>query len=512
MSTASRLISGSAASWAQIGVTMAAQIAIVPIYLTHWNVVTFGVWLSIQALVGIITILDFGHQEFLSYEILRIGKDNRTELSKCLWSGISAGIVVSLLQLLLILFFINSDALPALLGKHVILDPTLFRAAKYVLFLQGLSWLICSSPSGLFFRVLVPFGYYPRMAWWNLFSSIVSLAPPLIAVTLGADLLLVGIVTACTGVVISIAIYVDLFRLLRREKIGFSRPSWRLAGKNFSRSLAISGKIVLEMARGQGIRLIIAPLSGAAGLVAFSTMRTGANIALQGVKTITNPLMPELMRFLHHRDQDRIDASFGVVWIVVVALMAPAVVLLQVFIEPLYMIWTRGKIPFDPLLFALLSLTVLVYAVAQPAMAVAVGNNLLKPQLLISVGGAFVAISGLSILVPSIGILGGGIALLIAEVAATVGYWAIARRWLHRAGLLWPKRPFVIAITSVCIAAVSMGSMLWLPKVAGLICSISMLLIGWNFQRYWRILPVFATQHAKKTLIGLPGIRGLYST
>ncbi|GAB3641439.1 hypothetical protein GCM10027423_20750 [Spirosoma arcticum] len=489
---------------------MVAQVALVPIYLTHWNVVTYGVWLSIQALVSLITILDFGHQEFLSYEFLRIGKDNRLTLSTCLWSGISSGIIISLIQLLLIIFFVNSSALPALLGESTHLDPALIRATKYVLFLQGVSWLICSSVTGLLFRVLVPFGYYPRMAWWNLFSSIVSIIPPLIAVILGADLLITGIVAACTGLTLSVFIYIDLFRVLRREKISFSFPSWQLASRNFFQSLAITGKILLEMARGHGIRLIMAPLSGAAGLVAFSTMRTGANVALQGVKTITNPLMPELMRFLNQRDQDRVDVAFGIVWIIVVALMAPAVVLLQAFVEPLYMLWTRGKIPFDPLLFALLSLGVLVYAVAQPAMAVVIGNNLLKPQLVISTLGAGVAIVGLSILVPVVGILGGGIALLIAEIVATIGYWIVARRWLHGMGLSWPERSFIVAITSVCIAAVSMGFMIWLSQITWLILALSMLLLGWNFQRYWLILPDLATQRAKKLIIGLPVIKGLY--
>lgn len=489
---------------------MVAQVALVPIYLTHWNVVTYGVWLSIQAIVSFITILDFGHQEFLSYEFLRIGKDNRAQLSTCLWSGISVGIVISLIQLLLIIVFVNSDALPILLGKSNQLSPALIRATKYVLFLQGVSWLVCSSATGLLFRVLVPFGYYPRMAWWNLFSSIISLILPLIAVILGADLLIAGIVTVCTGLTIGVFIYVDLFRVLRREKISFSLPSWQVAKRNFFRSLAITGKVLLEMARGHGIRLIMAPLSGAAGLVAFSTMRTGANVALQGVRTITNPLMPELMRFLNQRDQDRVDVAFGIVWIIVVALLAPAVVLLQAFVEPLYMLWTRGKIPFDPLLFALLSLGVLVYAVAQPAMAVVVGNNLLKPQLVISALGAGIAIIGLSILVPVMGILGGGVALFIAEVVATIGYWSVARRWLHGMGLLWPERSFIIAITSVIIAAVSMGFMTWFPQLTWLILILSVLLLGWNFQQYWLILPGLATQRAKKLIIGLPVIKGLY--
>ena len=151
-----------------------------------------------------------------------------------------------------------------------------------------------------------------------------------------------------------------------------------------------------------------------------------------------------------------------------------------------------------------------MYAVAQPAMAVVIGNNLLKPQLVISTLSAGITVVGLGILVPLMGILGGGIALLIAEVIATIGYWAVARRWLHGVGLLWPERSFIIAIASVCIAAASMGFMIWLPQLTWLTLSLSMLLLGWNFQRYWLILPGLATQRAKKLIVGLPVIRGLY--
>ncbi|MFD2934217.1 lipopolysaccharide biosynthesis protein [Spirosoma flavum] len=512
MSTASRLISGSAASWVQIGVNMVFQVILLPIYLTHWDVVTYGVWISIQALVSIITTLDFGHQEFLTYEFLRIGKEKPLELSVCLWSGISISTLISILQIVSVLFFINSGTLPLLLGKSTLLSSSLIHEAGLILLLQSITWFICLSVSGSIFRVLGPFGYYPRMAWWNLFSSIVSSIAPIVAINLGADLLVTGITTACASVVFSIPLYIDLFRLLRREKIKFCYPSWKVGSKNFLHSLAISGKGLLENARQQGVRLVLVPLVGAAGLVAFSTMRTGANVALQGVRTIINPLMPELMRFLSKRDQERVDASFGILWIVVVAIVAPALVVLQAFIEPLYHLWTRGQTTFDPLLFSILSLSILVYAVAQPAMAVVIGNNLLKPQLMLSIAAAAIVIGGMLILVPKNGILGAGISLLVAEIVATSGYKIVAQRWLREVGLLWPAHSSQVATTSVWIAAIAMAFMIWLPQIKWSILICSTLLLLWNAWRFWQVLPSFATQYAKKMLIYLPGIKKIYNT
>ncbi len=303
-----------------------------------------------------------------------------------------------------------------------------------------------------------------------------------------------------------------MFRLMRKHDIKFTRPSARLGFRNFTRSLAVSGKLVLENARQQGVRLVLAPLAGAASLAAFSTMRTGSNVALQGLNTITNPLMPDLMRFLHSRDQARVEAAFGTVWVVVIALMAPAVVTLQVIVAPLFSLWTRGQIEFDPTLFAIMSLAVLVYALAQPAMAVVMGNNLMKPQLLLSIAAAIIAIGGIVVLVPLIGISGAGVALLAAEIVASIGYVFFARKWLHREGLLWPQKSFSIAAVSIIISAVSLGSMIVFPDAKWLILAITLFLFALTVRQYWLLLPALVTTRVVSLASSFPPIRKFFQS
>jgi len=493
---------------------MISQMALVPLYLSHWNVVTYGIWLAILSLTNLMITLDFGHQEFLAYEFLRIGRNNPSELSKYLWSGAATGILISIGQILLIAIFLATGVLPYLLGQsqHAgMIDPELVHAAGIIVLFQSASWLISNSISGLFFRALAPYGYFPRMAWWTLLNTVASAVAPVVAVVMGAGLLKAGVVMTCASLILSVPMYMDLLRLLRKEGIPFSKPSLKTGYKNFSRSLAISGKGLLENARQQGARLVLAPLSGAAGLAAFSTMRTGANVALQGLNTVINPLMPELMRFLHQRDQERSEAAFGTLWFVLVALMAPAMVVLQAIMEPLYTIWTRGRVTFNPLLFATLSLSVLVYAVAQPAIAVVKGNNLLKAQLTLSAVAAVVVVGGIAALVPFMSILGAGIALLAAEIAAMVGYRMVAQRWLQANGLLWPKQHFAIAMASVWIAAAAMGAMVVLPQAKWFVLLGSLVLLAGNMWRYWQVLPDLATQHARRIVSNLPGMKKLYA-
>ncbi len=497
------------ASWSGIGVLLLTQVVLVPLYLSYWSLETYGIWLAIQALISVLTSVDFGHQEFLGFEFLRLGKDKRAEIGRYLSAGILVSVGLNVAQTALIGGIIAAGALPHLLEKTAGIGSRALHEAGLVLLLQGVAWFVSTSLPGLLARALAPYGYYPRMAWWGLLATVVSALVPIVAVCCGAELLATGLALTGALVVASIPQYVDMWRLLRQEGIGFGRPSLALGGQNFGHSLAVSGKGFLETARLQGVRLLLAPLAGVASLAAFATMRTGANVALQGLNSITSPMLPDFMRFLHQRDQARSEAAFGVVWILVVSVMTPAVVLLQACIEPLYLLWTRGRIVFDPVLFALLSLGVLVHALAQPAISIVRGNNLLRPQLALSALAAAVVVGGLYVLVPLAGILGAGIALLAAEIVATAGYRLVAQRWLRQHQLAWPQRAAGVAAASLWIAAAGMAAMLWLPQAKWLALPATLLLLGWNSWRYWQALPEFATGQAKRFAIALPGVRRL---
>ena len=140
-------------------------------------------------------------------------------------------------------------------------------------------------------RVLAPFGYYPRMAWWAFLYAIMAAVAPLIAVVMGADLLMASRCIGCWPPLAMPCFSILICSgLLKKERIKFVKPSLALGYSNFRMSLPLLGKSLFENVRQQGVRLVLAPLAGPVGLAAFSTMRTGANVALQGLNTIINPL------------------------------------------------------------------------------------------------------------------------------------------------------------------------------------------------------------------------------
>jgi O-antigen/teichoic acid export membrane protein len=492
MSITKRLIAGSAASWFQIGITILSQILLVPIYLSTWDVTTYGIWIAIQALISILSTLDLGHQTFLGFEFLRIGQNNKSLTSKTLWSGVWMGLIVGIFQVLLIVGLILSGFFKFLLVEKIELDQTLVKDAGWVLLLTGIVWMITGSAGGIFVRVLTAFNYYSRLAWWGVFASTITAVAPALAVALGANLFLTGVAAAAATLFFNVFLYFEIFRLLRKEEIRFNKGSFKLGYKNLLQSLIISMKNLLENARIVGVRVILAPLSGAQSLVAFTTIRTGANFAMQGLHSITNPMMPELMKFLHQRDQQRSETAFGTIWIIIVAFMAPGVVILQTIIAPLFSVWTRNKIIFDPLLFAILSISVLIYALSQPAIAVVTGNNLLKSQLYLSAISAFIMVVTMGILVPRIGIVGAGLALLAAEYMAMFGYRREAIKWLNNNGLKWPNNSYNLAARSVLIAAIATAAITYCPSWKWILLTASLLLMLLNLQKYWFSLPEFA--------------------
>jgi len=421
-----------------------------------------------------------------------------------LWSGIEVALVVGLIQVLVVGGLVYTGLFKVLLDNAAHLGNDLIEQAGAVLFINCIAWLLSGSIGGIFTRVLTAFDYYPRLSWWGVLIISVKAIAPAVAVVMGASLLTVGITLAVATIIVNSLLFTDIFHLLQKEDLFFKKTSFRIGWRNFLKSLGVSGRNLLENLRVGGVRIILAPLTGSVGLVTFSTIRTGANFAMQGLHTITNPLMPELMKFLRHRDQERSETAFGTIWVIVIAIMAPAVVLLQAFIQPLFSIWTNGKVVFDPFLFAILSLSVLVYAIAQPAISIVTGNNLLKTQLLLSAIAAIIVIGGMFTLVPIMGIRGAGAALLAAEIVVAKAYKISASAWLKDHELVWPRQSSSIANTSVWISAASMGALIIFPAGKFIVLAAALLLMYLNLTRYWLSLPNFTRKRTKDMVSSWP--------
>jgi O-antigen/teichoic acid export membrane protein len=435
-STAARIFSGSAATWCRIGITIFCQVALVPIYLGKWNAGIYGVWLAATALVGLLQIVSTGFQGYLQNEFLRIGAGRPRLLRRHFGSAAAIAVGIGVVEFGVTVVVALSPLAGKLTGSTTV--PGLEIQVSSVIILNEFVWLLSWAWGGLAVRVLSCFGYFANLAWTGVAYGLVTGVAPAVAVALGANVLTAGIVLAASTLFVMIPLTAYMHGRMRECGLFPLSLDWQLGFRVVARSQLITVRTLLEMLRQQGVRLVMAPLAGAAELAAFATTRTWTNAALQGLGTVTQPLMPELMRYLAGRDQARTVGAFGAVWVLLLGAMIPGSLVLQVVAPSLFELWTRGKIPFDPILFALLTSGVLIYAMAQPAQAIVTGNNLLVPQLVLSILCATVGVGGMFMLIPMLGVVGAAWSLFAAEVVSAIGNTLVAAQWTRRKGMRWP--------------------------------------------------------------------------
>jgi hypothetical protein len=134
---------------------------------------------------------------------------------------------------------------------------------------------------------------------------------------------------------------------------------------------------------------------------------------------------------------------------------------------------------------------------------------MLKSQLFLSIVTAGITIIGIFVIVPRIGIVGAGIALLIAELFAAVAVTRIASRWMMNTGLQWPKGLSGRSLLSIIISSSAIFLITFLPQYKWTILVSSIVLLFWNVQRFWSVLPEFAKEQAKRFVSRLPGVKNL---
>src|SRR5262249_52086528 len=135
-------------------------------------------------------------------------------------------------------------------------------AVGVLLVLPSVSWLVFGNWSTVAGRVLAPFGYYSKIAWWQVAGAIATALAPTIAVFLGAGLIKTGVVYHLAHAIYAVPAIMYVRRMIEREGLDRSRADYRYGLNNYFRSLALSFKTLLEMFRQEQFRIVIAPLIG----------------------------------------------------------------------------------------------------------------------------------------------------------------------------------------------------------------------------------------------------------
>jgi len=432
------------------------QVAVVPILLSRWSSSTYGVWLAIHALVGLLSIVNSGYQTYLLSEFLKLGRGRRKDSISLVWSSLPVAWVVSLLELVALCLICIVFGFGYLLPEN----PEPLGAGPSDISLILLAYasmnLLLMPFGGIATRLLTVYGYFSRLTAWAILRQLAALIVPVVFLLNGSDFLWVGLSWVAAHSLCGLFSTFDLFYLMRKEQLlGYSKPNRREGWSMLLKSQLITLRESLDTMRNRGMRILLAGAVGTSAVAVFSANRTVSNILQQGVSTITHPLLPDLMDAVVRRDQKDTEIMFAVVWSVLIFVMIPSMIVMQITIQPLFEWWTQGKIQFDPVLFSLFALGILVFALSQPSLSILIGNNLLRAQLVLSISAGLAALISTMLLLPVFGLIGVGIALLLGELTAVCCCVYSCKKWMREQGLHWPTQSFAFVVISILTASVA---------------------------------------------------------
>jgi O-antigen/teichoic acid export membrane protein len=507
MSTQLRLAKGTGLTLAGVAIGIVGQIASVPIYLSRWDAQTYGVWLVMQGMLGYLSIFSTAYHQYTYAEVLKNGPRASDAVRTIYWSSLWVAYLIAAAEFGAVLT-LAPQAVSAALEPAVPSGATDIAATVlHVLILYTVLNLITMPFGALTSRTMSIHGYYPVSAAWGLVRRALALIAPVAAVALGADLVTAGQVLIAAHALVALPSLVYWFNLAQRfGLLARQKVDWRMGFMNVLYSLPLAGQAFIDSLRQQGFRILLGAYVGATSVTALATTRTLANVLQQGLGTITGPLLPELMRYVVDRDQDRMEGAFAIVWLAVFTLLMPGILLLSMLAEPIFIFWTRGAVDFDPVLFVTLLAVVAVYASMQPATAILQGQNRVAWIVSASVAAALVLGALSLLLIQPFGLRGAGFALLGAELCALAVVVMGAVRSLEQSGLHFPLPSFalVVANTVAVIGLTLLNVTTFHSYVAFMALPVAVNLLF--AVAYWVQIPTFA----REKIVGVLSTLGIH--
>lgn len=433
-----RLISGTGA----LGITMVAwsvlQILAVPVFLAHWGSERYADWLAINALAGLLVLLELGINAHLGARMMvEAGRDDTGGVGRMLSVGLGlyAGVLVPGAGLVVLGWLAGLDAMLGLTAPD---------AGTATLVLAMATLLLVPRP--VLGSVLSAFGRFPLAVWLGGAQQLLGLAAQIAVVAAGGGLLAAA--TAFLAVTILVGWLLPLAVIRRSHPAISFRPRWpereevgRILFRSGLHSVTIATTPLLQHLP---VLFLQRLMPDGLAVVLFTTMRTYAGALRQIVSQVVLSSAMEMTRQHHRGEEAVLKRLFSLTGRIAGGAAGMLAGLLLVAGEPVFRVWTHGAIAFDPLLASVFLATCLLVVPGLLSSALLRLTDHADALVLASLLQAVLSIVLCLILIPwtgalGTGALGAGIAVAIAELTA-VGGLALRRTCrifdLRRAHLL----------------------------------------------------------------------------
>jgi O-antigen/teichoic acid export membrane protein len=419
-------------------VSVGGQLLTVPFFLRAWGDGVYGDWLTLSALSSYLSLTDMGMQLYVINRLT--GHEVRRERSE---------FVETLQSALLLYGILSSVAITLLLGLTFGLPWARWfngramtgTAVPHTVVLLGTSALLLVW-CGFFGGIHRIYGQAQKTT-----AIGVGFRSMLLAATLGVLWIHRGpAFLAAIQMLLPVIVLVWTIVNLKQEH---AELSFGLAHANVRSAVAMLAPsalfAVFTLATGlsvQGTLLVTSSLLGPAAVAGFSTSRTLANVVRLVVSLLNNVAWPEFTR-LEASGRSRALSSAYRLLVKVGSLLATWMVASLWFTGPtLYLLWTRGRARFDPWLFRLLLVDVLLQTPSWASGALLGSTNRHRALAMLYVVQGVLAVALCPLAIKFLGVIGVGI-VLAATNFPLFGF--VVPAWAERV-LGESPRPFFLEI------------------------------------------------------------------
>ena len=289
-SSLKRFTQGSLANVLSYIINIFGQFLLVPIFLTFWGNQLYGEWLALSAVIGYLSLVDFGIQTYVLNRLNQCYTKNKLDLyMRIFHSALWGSLLISFFAFIIVAAFLKFLPFENWLSFKL----TDHKAAVNISLILALQ-IIMAIPLGLVSGIYRTIKEYPRGVMVSNAQRTLFFLLTAGVIVLGGNPLQAAFIQLIPLLGGSIFIIWDLKRRYPSIQIGVKHKDIKIAISFFKPSLYFFILTLSFILTIQGSAILVSTVLGSTMLVTFVTFRTLAHLIKQMATPINHALWPEL--------------------------------------------------------------------------------------------------------------------------------------------------------------------------------------------------------------------------